>query len=188
MVLVQSWPCPLGRRWGWNRVCKIQCAHFQKTENPGSLSQADLRNLGVCILSFTFKASITSKTPLLYSNTHQDYNQDRGHGQPHSGQELSPPESRGDPGATHDCRVPSAVSPVQCEQQFLTCPVERQHGACVGVWIGGTSTWLVKHGVGVEMIRTAFSVVAQVVEAKEEGGPQAGMVLMGILGTTRYLL
>ena len=38
------------------------------------------------------------------------------------------------------------------------------------------------------MIRTAFSVVAQVVEAKEEGGPQAGVVLMGILGTTRYLL
>ena len=37
------------------------------------------------------------------------------------------------------------------------------------------------------MIGTAFSVVAQVVEAKEEGGPQ-GMVLMGILGTTRYLL
>ena len=157
-------------------------------KNPGSLSQVDLCNLNICILSFTFKASITSKTPLLYSNTHQDYNHDRGHRQPHSRQELSPPDSHGDPGMTHDCRVPSTVSPAQCEQQFLTCLVERQHGACIGVWIGGLSTWLVKHRVGVEMIRTAFSVVAQVVEAKEEGGPQAGMVLMGILGTTKYLL
>ena len=71
-------------------------------ENPGSLSQADLHNLSVPTLNLTFNASTTSQTPLLHSDTHnQDQNQDRGHGQSHSGQELSGPESRGDPGATH---------------------------------------------------------------------------------------